>query len=197
MKDFLCAHVHIIKWVHRASDIVKLPTNHSFVWWEVSLETITHFFCHPRIVVCTKICCWNHASIVSSFCYPLAFSFFSKIILVNKTGRGVRVFSKYTLWLNEIVMQSHICFCNTTDCFYLSVNRSTKYSKLSCKNTKRVFDNAVGSCKTIIKNSFQYHVHYEGKASAYIPSFERHHQPQKHMDNNFRRMTYHLMEQVH
>ena len=115
MKDFLCAHVQIIKWVHHASDIVKLPTNHTFVWWKVSLETITHFFCHPKIVVCTKICCWNHASIVSSFCYPLAFSFFSKIILVNKTGRGVRVFSKYTLWRNEIVMQSHICLCNTTD----------------------------------------------------------------------------------
>ena len=26
MKEFLCSHVHVIKWVYRASDIVKLPT---------------------------------------------------------------------------------------------------------------------------------------------------------------------------
>ena len=171
--------------------------NHTFVWWEVSLETITHFFCHLRRVICIKMCCWNHANIPISFYFPFTFSFFSKILLVNETGRGVRAFFKYTLLLHEIVMQSHNVFCNTTDCSCLSVNRSTQYSKLSCKNTKRVFDNAAGSWKAIIKNSVFNHSPYQGKASAYIPSFERHHQPQKHMDNIFRRMTYHLMEQVH
>ena len=127
--------------------------NHTFVWWEVSLETITHFFCHLRRVICIKMCCWNHANIPISFYFPFTFSFFSKILLVNETGRGVRAFFKYTLLLHEIVMQSHNVFCNTTDCSCLSVNRSTQYSKLSCKNTKQVFNNAVGSWKALIKNS--------------------------------------------
>ena len=126
--------------------------------------------------------------IISSFCSLLAFSFFSKIILVNKTGRGERVFSKYTLWLHEIVIQSHRCFCNARDCFYLSVNRSTKYFKSSCKITKRAFDTAGGSWKAIIKNSL---------FNITFTTTVRHHQPQKHMHNIFRRMTYHLMEQVH
>ena len=48
-------------------------------------------------------------------------------------------------------MQNHSSFCNSTNYFYMSVNGSTKFSKSSCKNTKRVFITAASSWKTIIK----------------------------------------------